>query len=44
MTRENLHRVWCGLCLAIIAVSLLYAIITKPGLGGYVGMALEMIP
>ena len=44
MTRENLHRAWCGLCLAIIAVSLLYAIITEPGLGGYARLGLELIP
>ena len=40
MTRESLYRAWCALCWLIIV----YAMITNPGLGGYVGLALELIP
>ena len=44
MTRESLYRAWCGICWLIIGGAVLYAMITKPGLGGYARMALELIP
>lgn len=42
--REKLHRAWCTLCWLIIVCSILYAMITEPGLGGYARLALEAIP